>query len=154
MDAREKLDKRIQEKREEVWQLKLKIRDAEVFIEALREALHLLPKETPGDLPITLRPGTNVDRVRLALIAKGDSMHITELLKVLGKPDDNERRAALSGSISAYVRKNHIFTRPAPNTFGLIDFPLATAKISSGPPPNFGSDQGETEEDAPDAPLF
>jgi hypothetical protein len=30
-------------------------------------------------------------------------------------------RSALSGSIAAYVRKGEIFTRPAPNTFGLLE---------------------------------
>src|SRR5580698_6206937 len=134
MGAREKLEKRIEEKQNEVWHLRRQIRDAEVFIQALEEAVGLLPKEPADDGPITLRPGTNVDKARLALIAKGSPMHITELLKALGKPDDNDGRAALSGSISAYVRKNQIFTRPAPNTFSLIEFP-PPPKAMSGPPP-------------------
>lgn len=111
------------------------------FVEALKEALHLLPKDPVDDGPITLRPGTNVDKARLALVAKGAPMHITELLKAVGKPDDNDSRAALSGSISAYVRKNQVFTRPAPNTFSLIEFPALPLKSSNGPPANFGSDK-------------
>jgi len=145
MGAREKLEKRIEEKQSEVWNLRRQIRDAEVFIEALKEALHLLPKESVDDGPITLRPGTNVDKARLALLAKGTPMHITELLKAVGKPDDNDSRAALSGSISAYVRKNQIFTRPAPNTFSLIEFPLPPPKATGAPPPNFGSDKTNVE---------
>jgi len=48
-------------------------------------------------------------------------MHITELLEAIGKPGDRMNRSALGGSIAAYVRKGEIFTRPAPNTFGLLE---------------------------------
>ncbi len=139
MGPREKLENRIEQKRRDLVRLKGEIRDAEVFIEALEEVLGLLPKENAIDIPAVLRPGTNVDKARIALATKGSPMHISELLRSLSKPDDNDSRAALSGSISSYVRKNQIFTRPAPNTFGLIEFPTVTQRNSS-PPVNFGSE--------------
>jgi hypothetical protein len=48
-------------------------------------------------------------------------MHITEILKALNEPVDKKHRLSLSGSLSSYVRNSQIFTRPAPNTFGLIE---------------------------------
>jgi len=117
-----------------------KVRGAKIYIEALQDALRFLPKEDP-DVPTTLRPGTNLYRVREILKGRNSPMHITDLLKAIGKPADNVNRAALSGSISAYVRKGQIFTRPEPNTFGLVDF---TAKApQNAPPPNFGVDDDD-----------
>lgn len=142
MGAREKLENRIEQKRRELAKLKGEMRDTEVFIAALEEVLGLLPKENAFESAMALRPGTNVDKARIALAAKGRPMHVSELLLALSKSDDNDSRAALSGSISAYVRKNQIFTRPAPNTFGLIEFSARSAATqrSSTPPANFGSD--------------
>lgn len=142
---REKLNKRIEEKRAEIEDLESKARDARIYLQALEDTLRLLPKDTEEDgAEFNLRPGTNVDKAREALKAKGAPMHIAELLTVLGKPNDNLNRAALAGSLSAYVRKGQVFTRPAPNTFGLTDFAQAPTPISlpqHGPPPTFGMDE-------------
>jgi hypothetical protein len=43
------------------------------------------------------------------------------LLKKLGKPETKEARVSLAGSIASYARKNEIFSRPEPNTFGLLE---------------------------------
>jgi hypothetical protein len=53
-------------------------------------------------------------------------------------------RAAVAGSLSAYVRNGEIFTRPAPNTFGLIEFGGKVETSLNGPPRGFGFD-GEPE---------
>lgn len=141
MSAREKLEQRIEEKEVEIEAYETKAREARIYIQALQEALRLLPKDVlEGNLDATLRSGTNIDKARETLRAKGEPMHVADLLKALGKPDDNVNRAALSGSISAYVRKGQIFTRPAPNTFGLMEFVPGPTR-PKGPPPNFGSDE-------------
>lgn len=155
MSAREKLEQRIEEKEEEIYNYEMKAKEARIYVQALQEALRLLPKEAPdGGVDVTLRTGTNLDKARETLRAKGQPMHIADLLKALGKPDDNVNRAALSGSISAYVRKGQVFTRPAPNTFGLAEF-VAKPTLPKGPPPDFGRDgqipneEGVADDDIP-----
>jgi hypothetical protein len=49
-------------------------------------------------------------------------MHVTDLLKEMGKDATKSNRTSLSGSLGFYVRQEEIFTRPAPNTFGLREF--------------------------------
>lgn len=150
MSVREKLEQRIEEKEVEIKSHEARANEARIYVQALQEALRLLPKDAPeGGVDITLRTGTNLDKARETLRAKGEPMHIADLLKALGKPDDNVNRAALSGSMSAYVRKGQVFTRPAPNTFGLIEF--VAKPTPKGPPPDFGRDEQideQTEQDA------
>jgi hypothetical protein len=51
----------------------------------------------------------------------GDPVHITTLLAEIGLEINRDTRASLAGSLAGYVRRGEIFTRPAPNTFGLIE---------------------------------
>ncbi len=163
MGLREKIDRRIEEKRNEVVSLQQKINHfqgainaAKIYIQALEDTIRLMPKEPEAGIEATLRPGTILYKVREILATNGSPMHITDLLKALGKPNDNTNRAAVSGSISAYFRKGQIFTRPAPNTFGLMEYPVKAAQpptpvttVQAGPPENFGRDDenlGEIEE--------
>jgi hypothetical protein len=148
MTPRDELQKRIERKRADISNIKSQLRDAEVYIQALEEAIKLLPRESPDTEPPTaLRPGSQVARARDILMEHGKPMHVQELVKALGKEPDHNNRAALSGSLSAYVRKHEIFTRPSPNTFGLVEFngkpPLAK---HAGPPPEFGFDDEERTE--------
>jgi hypothetical protein len=48
-------------------------------------------------------------------------VHLDDLLLELGKKVTRSSQASLAGSLAAYVRREEIFTRPAPNTFGLIE---------------------------------
>jgi hypothetical protein len=48
-------------------------------------------------------------------------MQINEILRAIGRTADKKNRLSLSGSLAHYVRAEEIFTRPAPNTFGLIE---------------------------------
>jgi len=54
------------------------------------------------------------------LKAQGKPMHVTEILEGIGSDTSKKSRTALSGSLGWYVRRNEIFSRPAPNTFGLL----------------------------------
>ena len=68
-------------------------------------------------------------------------MHISEILSALGRANEHNARASISGALGAYVRKGEIFVRPKPNTFGLIEL----GHHESGdapeeePPANFGA---------------
>lgn len=105
-------------------ELEALLREAKAYIQALEDLKKSLPAEGGGEVSIEkmIRPGTELDKVREILRKAGKPMHISQLLQALGKPLSKNSRASLTGSIGAHVRKNQIFTRPAPNTFGLINW--------------------------------
>lgn len=46
-------------------------------------------------------------------------MHISDIIKSLRKPDTAKQRRSIVASLTTYVRKGTVFTRTAPNTFGV-----------------------------------
>lgn len=143
MGAREEVQKRIERKRSEIAEFAAKIRDAEIYIQAMEDTLKLLPKEHNQELTAELRPGSRVARARDFLRQAGKPVHISEILNGIGEKMTRETRAALSGSIGAYVRDGVIFTRPGPNVFGLIEFKNGGSAARSVPPPGFGEDEAD-----------
>lgn len=71
----------------------------------------------------------------------GRPMHVKEILEGIGKKDTKKERVSLSSSLGMYYRKNEIFTRPAPNTFGLISM-----EVAEEPPDDFGLPTAEDTE--------
>jgi hypothetical protein len=152
MDLRRELTRKIERKRSEVetWEKEKSerealIREGQAYIGALVETLKLLPKETPSATAASaLRAGSEVARAREAILKAGKPLHVDEILQALGKPINHNNKASLSGSIATYVRKEMIFSRPAPNTFGLIELEQDTPEVTleDEPPPNFGSMNG------------
>ncbi len=140
MVLRDELQKRIERKRSEMATLERQLGEARVYIQALEDTLKLVPKDGDETLDATkmLRTGSGVAKAKDALERVGHPLHIVDLLKVMGRPDTRPNRVGLSGSISAYVRRGEIFTRPAPNTYGLVEFAPNGKK---SPPPDFGIDQ-------------
>jgi hypothetical protein len=144
MSERAKVEERLRRKEAEILGLEEKIKAARVYIQALRDVLRLLeddndPNSESGDG--TLKSGSAVAQARDAILAKGQPMHINSLLEAMGRDATPASRASLIGSISAYVRRNEIFTRTAPNTFGLSELGHATAASDEPeePPTGFGS---------------
>ena len=151
MALRTELERRIDKKQVEIngWRAEIRryrelVNSAQSYIQALEDTLKLLPKDDSILTPqATLRPGTAVHKAKEAILAAGRPLHIDELLKAIGKQIDADSRGALSGSLSTYVRKGQIFTRPAPNTFGTFGLMNGTASElvnPPGPPQNFGKD--------------
>jgi hypothetical protein len=153
MGFREDLNRRIERKKGEIAELETQIRLAKEYLQALEDTLKLLPRDGSDDASsvTVLRPGTALAKARDAIRAAGRPMHIVELLNAIGKGASRNERAGLSGTLAAYVRRGEIFTRPAPNTFGLVDLksqPMAfTEPIvpepepddeAPVPPPGFG----------------
>jgi len=136
MGLREDLNKKIERKRAEIAELQTQIRLAEEYLQALEDTLKMLPREGVA-APQTLRHGSALAKARDIIEQAGRPVHITELLQSLGKPLTRIERSGLSGSLAAYVRRGEIFTRPAPNTFGLIGMKTDEAAPPS-PPPGFG----------------
>jgi hypothetical protein len=113
----------MRKKEEEIQELEVRIREAKAYLQALQETLRMFPRAKMEKIGTesALRPGSSVAEARKAILGAGRPLHITELLQALGKQKSRAARAALAGSISAYVRKGEIFTRPHPNTFGLAE---------------------------------
>jgi hypothetical protein len=122
MSLREELQKRIEKKQAEIRDYNDRIREANAYLQGLQDTLKLIPKEDEfGSQEVTLRHGSNIAKARDVLKAAGKPLHITEILKAMGQSSDKKHRLALAGSIAAYARKGMVFTKPAPNTFGLVD---------------------------------
>lgn len=156
MVFRDELQKRLEKKRNEINTLAGKLKEAQIYAQALEDTLKLLPKEDgASEVPdeTTLREGSTISRAKEVLQKEGRPMHISELLMGLGKPADKEHRAALAGSLGAYVRRGDIFTRPRPNTFGLVGMKVTSAQADAPPLTTFQTDQ-PPQEDATEEPDF
>jgi hypothetical protein len=152
MDQRHKIEERLQRKEAEIQALEEKVKAARVYVQALRDVLRMLepgagekdesqPAATSG-ADIVLRSGSAVAQAREIILARGIPVHIGELLVAQGREVTRESRASLTSSLSAYVRRGEIFTRPAPNTFGLIELGhIGSGELDlSEPPHGFGAD--------------
>ena len=140
MDIRKEIERKIDKKREEIATLTRTLGEARAYLQALEDTRKMLPKDVELGEEFVLRANTDLASVRDILRKEGKPLHVDELLKRLGKP--NEKKVSLSGSLSVYVRDRKIFTRPAPNTFGLIEFEQEEFNGDPEPPENFGMAEG------------
>jgi hypothetical protein len=155
MGAREEVLKKIDRKEHEIKDLELRVREARAFIQGMEEVLKLLPKESAAKDPEQiLRPGSAIFNAREAIKRAGKPIHISELLKALNMEINKKNRLSLSGSLSGYARRGEVFTRPAPNTFGLVELGQQSKPQSiSEPPEDFGEPEGEPELDLLQGPI-
>jgi uncharacterized lipoprotein NlpE involved in copper resistance len=140
MHIREQFQRLLDRKQLEIRNLELQLEKAKTYAEALQDSMRLLPKDgNAGEA--TLRPDTILSRTREVLRKTGTPMHITDILRALNLGTDTKHKLSLGGSLAGYVRKGQIFSRPAPNTFGLLEM---NGKGDSKPeeeiPEDFGSD--------------
>jgi len=140
MRAERELKKRLEKKREEIQGLERQLLEAKAYYSAMEESFKLISKDSDyqGDNS-GLRAGTDLAKVRDVLLHAGKPMHVTEILTAIGKETTKQNKVSLSGSLGMYVRDERIFTRPGPNTFGLVEF-----NAGDDLPEGFG----ETPEDA------
>ena len=138
MGIKENIQKLVDRKAQEIEQLEQAVRDARLYLQGLQDAMKALPKENVASEQRTLRSGTEVAKVKEILQQAKKPLHITEIIRLLGKTPDAKNRVSLSGSLSGYVREGQIFTRPAPNTFGLTEFENGNEGKSSPVPVTFG----------------
>jgi hypothetical protein len=140
MGIRENLQKLIVRKLEEVTALELQIRETKAYVQGLQDSMKLLPRDGNGLAEHTLREGSALAKTRDALKAAGAPLPIAEILKAVGKPQDKKHRISLAGTLSGYARDGKVFTKTAPNTFGLIEFGTARIDADEGEiPEEFGS---------------
>jgi len=137
MNTRDQFQKLIDRKQQEINELEMQIEKAKAYMQALQDSMKFLPKEN-GQMQVVLRPGSALAKAQEIIRKAGKPLHISELLRALNEKPD--KRVSLSGSLSAYVRNNQIFTRPAPNTFGLKEMNEVT-DIPEEIPEDFGEDK-------------
>lgn len=118
MNLQREIERRIENKRQELADLEKRVGESKAYISAL---VGLLPKAVSGAKESSLRAGSDMAKARDLIKASGKPMHVTEILKGLGKDLTKGNRISLSGSLSGYARRGTIFTKTAPNTFGLIE---------------------------------
>lgn len=109
---------------EEIAKLEKVAADALAGIETWKKALKLLPKETdskPKLRTAELRPGSDMDLARTALLSAKKPLHINDLVAAMGRSPSKESRISIASSIQAYARREVVFKKTAPNTFGLIE---------------------------------
>ena len=141
MSEHEKISERLRKKQQEIQSLEEKLRSARVYVHALQDILKLIGngKEEASNKS-NLRAGSGVAQARDVILKKGVPVHINEILSALGKEFSRASRASLTSSIAAYVRRGELFTRPAPNTFGLVELGhTSVSNLDSEPPIGFGT---------------
>jgi hypothetical protein len=139
MSIHKKLEDKIRKKEQEIQEYATKINEAKVYIQALQEAIKLLPKSgTDESSESKIRPGSTIGKTLALLKKTGKPMHIDEILLAIGKSASKKDKMALGGSLGWYVRRHEVFNRTAPNTFGLI------GGIEE-PPDDFGVDKKDDE---------
>jgi len=141
MNARRTIERKIELKKQEISEYETKVAEVKAFVAGLEEALKALPKDA-NSTSVRLRPGTNLAKAYAMLKKRGSPMRINELMKAIGLEETKGNRVSLSGSIGAYVRKGDIFTRPGPNTFGLVEFGDSQGGADE-PPDGFGEDESD-----------
>jgi len=139
MGLRENFQKLVNKKEQEVTELELRIREAKAYIQALEDSMKLLPRDANAAVEHTLRPDSSLAKARDAIRAAGTPMPIADILKALGKPQDKKHRVSLAGTLSGYARNGKVFTKTAPNTFGLIEFGAVPTDDGDNLPEEFGS---------------
>lgn len=142
MGIRENLQKLVSKKLEEISALELQVKEAYAYIQGLQDSMKLLPRDASNGAEYTLRDGSALAKTRDVLKAAGAPLPIADILKALGTPQDKKHRISLAGTLSGYARDGKVFTKTAPNTFGLIEF--RTVQLNEDEiPEEFGSMEPE-----------
>src|ERR1019366_5555060 len=150
MFLRKEFEKRMEKKREEIALLESQLSQARSYLMALEDSMKLLSRVgDSANSEAALRPGTDLDKAREFLRDARKAMHVSKIILGIGRELNKANRVSLSGSLGNYVRRGLIFTRPAPNTFGLVEFEgndgTGDSDAPDDPPEGFGEDGNEEE---------
>lgn len=127
--VRRKTENKISQMVEKIQQLKADTLAAEAELKGMKEILKFLPKEGDKALKTTLRVGSLAEKAYKALSKNKTSMHVSDLLLAIHRANNKKNRLSLSSVLAQYVRKVEIFSRPAPNTFGLMSWDTNTSTL-------------------------
>jgi len=144
MDIKKRLEKEIEKQEQTIHELNMQLVGAHAYLRAQQDMLKMLPRQPGDDSPSGLRPSGDPAKIREILKKTGVPMHINDILAKLGKEATPESRATIASTLGSYVRKGQVFTRTAPNTFGLSEFDEKVAKYADPEvPEGFGSEGGD-----------
>src|ERR1017187_10354721 len=106
MGLRDNFQKLIDKKQQEIRNLEIQMREASAYIQALQDSMKLLPRdaEVGSNSEHSLREGSTLAKTRDLLRHSGIPLPISEILKLLGKPQDKKHRISLAGTLSGYAR--------------------------------------------------
>lgn len=154
------LHRRLKTKRQELAGLEQQVAALEqqmlsvrAYIQAMDDTLRLAERSATTatakvDAPRSLRKGSMPARAYPVLKTAGRILYLTALLDGMGLPATNKNKRGLAGALSAYARKGDTFTRPEPNTFGLVEWGQEGSGGSGGE-----ADRGDGKADD-DSPLM
>ena len=147
MSIKNQLERKIQAKTQEINELEGKLREAKAYLQGLQDIYRMLPKDSTDERKPEqiLRPGSDMANAREMLLKAGKPLHISDILRGLGKEVNKSNRVSVSSSLGSYARKKQIFTAVGGNTFGLIEFKSnGNNELAEGEPPeDFGMDDDE-----------
>src|SRR3972149_9097771 len=138
MNIRLQLERKIEAQEKEIDALRAEILKKDSFLQGLKEALKLLPRQEGESATHILRSGSDMAKAKDFLQKLGRPVHIGEILKGIGKEVNKNNRASLSGSIGTYARRGEVFFKSGPNIFGLIEHRGKDAFEDEEPPDDFG----------------
>jgi hypothetical protein len=133
MTLKREFEKLIEKKRVEILEAQRAIASAEAYIQAMSDAIKKLPKDDSAPVPM-VRPGSDVEKIRDAILNSGKPLHISEIIVSLGRNDDAETKAKIAGLLGWYTSKGKVFTKTAPNTFGLVESAIPELPEQFGEP--------------------
>ena len=126
MALKDDLSRRVGKKRQEIAALEQQIMAAKAYLQAMDEALRLAERTNSPTATRRrasgLRSGSMPANAYPVLKQAGHPMYLVALLDAMKVPLTAKNKRTLASSLSAYARKKDVFTRPRPNTFGLIEF--------------------------------
>jgi hypothetical protein len=128
-----KTERMIEEKKHKIDHYENMIREAEIYLQALQDALGMLPRvETDGDSAtgMRLQKGSYAQKIYELLKKETGPLHIKQILTKLQISFSNKTRSSVVDSLGPYIRSGRIFTKTAPNTFWLIGLPYDKATAS------------------------
>lgn len=122
MSFQSEVEMRIARERRRIAELRNEIMRRESFVAGLEAALKIIPSEEgPQSSSVEpLRTGSDVKKAQQLLMTVKGALHISDILKGIGKEDTKQNRASLASSLARYARRGEIFQREGPNEFALI----------------------------------
>lgn len=119
--VRKKLEDKIRKERQAVEDHKATLAEAMARLSGYKDAIKLLDKDSDNNSEPELRHGSELHKIRDAMMAMGIPLTLSQMLEVLGEQDNPLKRNSVRGSVGRYARDGKIFVQTAPNTFGLLE---------------------------------
>jgi HB1/ASXL restriction endonuclease-like protein with HTH domain len=125
MGLKDDFFRRIEKKKIEVEAMRTALRLEERYLEAMYDAYKLLARgeaASNGGGPAGFRKGSYTDKAYKVLKQVGHPMHVKDIVEAMGAKANRANKQGVASSIRLYLTKGEIFTKPAPNTYGLVEF--------------------------------